>query len=63
MEKRRKIFEVKHLQKYYFTQQKQQLKAVDDVSFDIYEGETLRIDGRIWLWKNNLWKNLFGNGG
>ena len=37
MPSQKKILEVKNLKKYFPAAQKQQLKAVDNVSFDIYE--------------------------
>ena len=39
--------EVKNLKKYYKAGGKQVLKAVDDVSFTIYKGETLGIVGAV----------------
>ena len=38
MPERKKLLQVKHL-KQYFTSGKSTVKAVDDVTFDIYEGE------------------------
>lgn len=46
MEERKPLLEVRHLKKYFGLGGKKELKAVDDVSFVIYKGETLE------LWEN-----------
>ena len=38
------LVHVEHLKKYFKVHKKDTLKAVDDVSFDIYKGETLGGD-------------------
>lgn len=60
METSKKILEVKNLKKYYPAAQKQLLKAVDDVSFDIYEGETLGIVGESGCGKTTCGKTCLG---
>ncbi len=44
-EQREKVLEVRHLKKYFTDRNKNTVKAVDDVSFDIYRGETFGLVG------------------
>ena len=52
--------EVKHLCKYYNAGRKRLLKAVDDVSFNIYKGETLGIVGESGCGKTTCGKTCIG---
>ena len=52
--------EVKNLCKYYDAGRKRKLKAVDDVSFVIYKGETLGIVGESGCGKTTCGKTCIG---
>ena len=45
MENREKLLEVSHLKQYFKIGPKTTLKAVDDISFDVYRGEVFGIVG------------------
>lgn len=57
-----KIVELKvnHLSKYYKVRGKQFLKAIDDISFEIYKGETLGIVGESGCGKTTCGKTCIG---
>ncbi len=57
---REKLVEVKHLKKYFAVSHGNLLKAVDDVSFDIYKGETLGLVGESGCGKTTCGRTVVG---
>ncbi len=66
MSEKKKIVEVRHLKKHFpvkkgnklFGNRTQMLKAVDDVTFDIYEGETMGLVGESGCGKTTLGRTI-----
>src|SRR5690606_17203126 len=53
-----KILEVKNLKKYFHVGRNQVIKAVDDVTFDVYKGETLGLVGESGCGKSTIGRTL-----
>lgn len=53
-----KLMEIKHLKKYFPLQTKSVLKAVDDVTLDIYKGEILSLVGESGSGKTTLGRTI-----
>ena len=58
MYNRKKMIEMKNLKKYFPMKQKQVLKAVDNITMDIYEGEVLSLVGESGSGKTTLGRTL-----
>ncbi|MGJ7910340.1 ABC transporter ATP-binding protein [Neobacillus sp. LXY-1] len=53
-----KLLEIKHLKQYFNEGRPNQVKAVDDVSFDIYKGETLGLVGESGCGKSTTGRTI-----
>lgn len=51
---REKLLEIKHLKKYFNQGKHNEVKAVDDISFDIYKGETFGLVGESGCGKSTI---------
>lgn len=60
MNKGKPLVEVKNLKKYFSVRKKSTLKAVDNVSFEIYEGETLGLVGESGCGKTTCGRTVLG---
>ena len=60
MSEQKVLVSVQHLKKYFSVGKKQTLKAVDDVTFDIYKGETLGLVGESGCGKSTLGRTVIG---
>lgn len=58
MRDKEKLLEVKNLKKYFSVGKGKVLKAVDDVSFDIYKGETLGLVGESGCGKSTVGRTI-----
>jgi oligopeptide transport system ATP-binding protein len=58
MKEKETLIEVKNLNKYFRVGKRKVLKAVDDVSFDIYKGETLGLVGESGCGKSTIGRTI-----
>ena len=57
-EKKQPLVQVKNLCKYFEISRKETLKAVDDLTFDIYKGETVSLVGESGCGKSTFLRSL-----